>query len=803
MPLRVLSVNGVYKNWVITMNLGFSSRAPRAYEQNSFFRTGLKGLAFSLLITTAWVAPAPQAFAQQYQFNTVKIEGNQRIGDSAILSQAGIARGQAVSAGQLNDAFQRLNGSGLFESVAIAPQGRTLTITVVELPTINRISFEGNRRIKDEALASVVGSTSRRVFNPTQAEKDANAIAQAYSNEGRLSARVQPKVIKRNQNRVDLVFEIFEGDNIEVERLSFVGNRQYSDRRLRRVLGTKQAGLFRRLVRRDTYVADRIEFDKQVLRDFYFSRGYVDMRVNSVNAELTEERDGYFLGFNVQEGQQFQFGQITVTSELPNVDGDIYRELIKVKPGVVYSPTLVEADIARLERQAIRDGVDFMRVEPRVSRNDRDLTLDVEFVLSRGQRIFVERIDIEGNTTTLDRVVRRQFDSVEGDPFNPREIRQAAERIRALGYFETAEVNAREGNTPEQVVIDVDVEEKPTGSLNFGASFSSGDGPGVAISFAEQNFLGRGQQLSLSVSTASEARRYGLRFVEPSLLGRDVAFALNLDFSETNSSFSTYDTKRFSFQPSLTFPVSENGRLQLRYTAEEIEVTDQEDVENGSIIQGDIDAGGLWSSAIGYEYSYDTRRTGLDPNAGVLFRFSQDFAGLGGDQKYVRTVAKVIGEKKFLNEELTVRATLEGGALTWNSGTNRAVDRFILSTAQLRGFEPGGIGPRDATSAEGDTLGGNLYLVGRLEAEFPIGLPEEYGITAGVFYDVGNLWDLSDVNLSGGSVNGESGSFRHVIGFSIFWDTPVGPLQFNVSDAIRKETFDREQKFEVTLQTEF
>jgi outer membrane protein insertion porin family len=574
------------------------------------------------------------------------------------------------------------------------------------------------------------------------------------------------------------------------------------------VLGTKQAGIFRKLVRRDTFQAERIEFDKQVLRDFYFSRGYVDMKINSVNAQLTEERDGYFVGFNVQEGQQFQFGQISVTSELNGVDADVYGSIIKVKPGVVYSPTLVEADIARLERQAIRDGVDFMRVEPRVTRNERTQTLDVEFVLSRGQRIFVERIDIEGNTTTLDRVVRRQFDSVEGDPFNPREFRQAAERIRALGYFENAEVNAREGSSPEQVVVDVDVVEQPTGSLNFGGAFSSNDGLGVAISFAEQNFLGRGQSLFLNVTTATEARRYGLRFVEPALLGRDLAFSLEFDHSETNSSFSTYDSTRFMFQPSLTFPVSENGRLQLRYTAQQIEVTNRNDEDepqfNGAIIQQDINAGELVSSSIGYEYTYDTRRTGLDPNAGVLFRFSQDYSGLGGDQEYIRTVARVAGEKKFFNEELTIRASLEGGALAWRGGTNRAIDRFILSTNQLRGFEPGGIGPHDTNAAEGDTLGGNMYVVGRVEAEFPLGLPEEYGVRGGVFYDVGNLWDLSDVNLAGNTASGGgSGDFRHVIGVTLYWDTPFGPLQFNISDAIRKEEFDRDQKFEVTLLTEF
>ncbi|WP_255200167.1 outer membrane protein assembly factor BamA [Sulfitobacter sp. HGT1] len=749
------------------------------------------------------MVPGSPADAQEYTFSTIQIEGNNRIGDSAVLSRAGIARGKAVSGGELNDAYQRLQASGLFESVTIEPRGGTLVITVVEYPTINRVSFEGNARIKDEVLASVIDSDARRVFNPTQAEKDANAIAQAYSNDGRISARVQPKIIRRSQNRVDLVFEIFEGDNVEIERLSFVGNRVYSDRRLRRVLGTKQAGLFRILVKRDTFVADRTEADKQMLRDFYVSRGYVDMRISAVNAQLTEERDGYFVQYNVQEGQQFKFGEMTVSSTIEGVDAAAYQKIIKSKQGGVYSPTLVETDIARMERQAIRDGIDFMRIEPVVTRNDREQTLDVEYRITRGPRVFVERIDIEGNTTTMDRVVRRQFDSVEGDPFNPREIRASAERIRALGYFETADVNAREGSSPEQVVIDVNVEEKPTGSLNFGGSFSSADGVGLAISFAEENFMGRGQKLTLAVSTATDAQRYGLSFVEPSLLGRDVAFGLNLDYAQTNSSFSSFDSERFNFSPSLSFPVSENGRLQLRYGYEDFEMIARDVPVHGPVIGNDIAVGAQSASTIGYTYSYDTRRTGIDPTSGVLLQFGQDFAGLGGDSKFVKTAAKVIGEKKILNEEVTLRASLEGGALAWSSGTNRVVDRFVLGPSIMRGFEAGGIGPRDQSVGFDDPLGGNLYVVARFEAEFPVGLPEEYGISGGVFYDVGNLWDLSDVNTTGGTIVGEDGSFRHVVGLSLFWETPVGPLQFNVSKALKKETFDKEQKFEITLRTDF
>ncbi|MBQ0806174.1 MAG: outer membrane protein assembly factor BamA [Sulfitobacter sp.] len=755
------------------------------------------------MMSVAWMVPGSPADAQEYTFSTIQIEGNNRIGDSAVLSRAGIARGKAVSGGELNDAYQRLQASGLFESVTIEPRGGTLVITVVEYPTINRVSFEGNARIKDEVLASVIDSDARRVFNPTQAEKDANAIAQAYSNDGRISARVQPKIIRRSQNRVDLVFEIFEGDNVEIERLSFVGNRVYSDRRLRRVLGTKQAGLFRILVKRDTFVADRTEADKQMLRDFYVSRGYVDMRISAVNAQLTEERDGYFVQYNVQEGQQFKFGEMTVSSTIEGVDAAAYQKIIKSKQGGVYSPTLVETDIARMERQAIRDGIDFMRIEPVVTRNDREQTLDVEYRITRGPRVFVERIDIEGNTTTMDRVVRRQFDSVEGDPFNPREIRASAERIRALGYFETADVNAREGSSPEQVVIDVNVEEKPTGSLNFGGSFSSADGVGLAISFAEENFMGRGQKLTLAVSTATDAQRYGLSFVEPSLLGRDVAFGLNLDYAQTNSSFSSFDSERFNFSPSLSFPVSENGRLQLRYGYEDFEMIARDVPVHGPVIGNDIAVGAQSASTIGYTYSYDTRRTGIDPTSGVLLQFGQDFAGLGGDSKFVKTAAKVIGEKKILNEEVTLRASLEGGALAWSSGTNRVVDRFVLGPSIMRGFEAGGIGPRDQSVGFDDPLGGNLYVVARFEAEFPVGLPEEYGISGGVFYDVGNLWDLSDVNTTGGTIVGEDGSFRHVVGLSLFWETPVGPLQFNVSKALKKETFDKEQKFEITLRTNF
>ncbi len=795
-------------------NVGISC-GKRVKRTNILYR----GVSVIALTVTFGLGLSPNfAEAQNYRFNNVQVEGNQRIQSSTIVAYTGIERGKTVSAGKLNDAYQNILDSGVFESVELVPKGNTLVIKVTEFPTINKINFEGNRRIKDENLSEIIESSPRRVFDPAVAEQDAAAIAEAYGVQGRLASRVTPRIIRRSDNRVDLVFEISEGDTTEVERVSFLGNQVYSDRRLRRVLETKQAGFLRAFINKDTLIEDRIDFDKQVLRDFYLSRGYVDFRVNSANAEVTRERDAVFLVVDVSEGQQFSFGDITVTSDVPEADADEFRAALKSKPGIIYSPTIVEREIERLENLALRLGIDFLRIEPRVTRNDRDLTLDVEYALTRGPRVFVERIDIEGNTTTLDRVIRQQFRTVEGDPFNPREIRRTAERIRALGFFSESDVDVREGSSPEQVVVDVDVVEQPTGSLSLGGSYSVNDGFGIAVGLTENNFLGRGQRLSFSIATATESDEYILGFVEPHLLGRDLRFSFDLGLAESDSSFSEYDTKRAFFSPALSFKLSESSSLQMSYRWENSEMIARADgtFTGGTYpaaaptVVNEIAQGERSSSIVGLKYTYDSRLTGLDPNAGFLFEVGADYAGLGGDNEYLKTSTKFVAQKMILNEEVTLRATLETGALHWmGNNSSRSLDRYVLSPAIMRGFEPGGIGPRDVSArADGGTyndfLGGNVFAVARFDAEFPLGLPEELGLRGALFYDVGNLWGLNDVDTSGStSIVGRDGSFRHVVGFSILWTTGLGPLRFNFSKALKKEDFDQEQSFDLTLQARF
>lgn len=781
--------------------LGHSARAA-----SGILRPALIALFLGSVALTAPVGVP--AFAQSYSFSEVRVEGNEAVEPATIVAFAGIRRGETVSAAQLNDAYQGIVNSGLFESVELVPQGSTLVIRVVENPMINIVNFEGNARIKDEDLAEIAKSKGRLVYSPSQAEEDAAAIAEAYRLRGRIAATVDPKIIRRDGNRVDLVFEIIEGRVVEIERLSFVGNRAFSDRRLRQVLETKQAGLLRQIIQRDTFVAERLELDKQLLRDFYLARGYADVQILDATTDVARERDAFFVNFTIREGQQFRIGQVSTISEIDGVDSAEFEAVQRIRPGEVWSPALIDNNVARMENLALRKGLNFVRVDPRITRDERGGLLDVQFAITRGERIFVERIDIEGNTTTLDQVVRRQFRTVEGDPFNPREIRQAAERIRALGFFSDAQVEAEPGSSSDQVVVNVDVEEQPTGSLSLGASYGVESGIGFNIGLSEKNFLGRGQAVGVQITTGTDATEGSLSFTEPAFLGRDVALSFGLSYRETdNANSSNYDTRIGRFNTGLEFPVGELSRLQVRYSYQDSKISNSP-AGISAIIADEIAQGAVVTSALGYTWSYDTRISGLNPKGGVLLRFSQDFAGLGGDSEYLMTTGLALAETKVMQEEVTLRGIFEGGVITSLGDTNsRSTDRFFAN-GKIRGFESNGIGPRDMVVAGEDALGGNIFAVARFEADFPLGLPEEYGITGGVFLDVGSVWSLD--NADGGLTSGDgldivddSMNIRSSVGFSVFWTTPVGPLRLNFSKAIAKEDYDREQSFDLTISTQF
>lgn len=749
------------------------------------------------------------AYAQTTaRFSRVDVSGNQRIASDTIRAIAGISAGTRVTPGQINAAVQNLFDSGLFENVDVRPEGGRLIIDVVEYPTINEISIEGNRRLKDEDLIGLVGSVPRRAYSPLQAEADTLAITNAYAAAGRLAARVEPKIIRRSDNRVDLVFEVREGRVVEVNRINFTGNRQFSDRRLRRAIDSKQAGLFRAFVRRDTFIPERLEFDKEKLRNFYLKRGYIDADVLSSSADFARERDTFGVNFQVQEGQQYSFGELTITSPEPDVNVDDYASALKIQSGRVYNPELVNTTLERMDIVSARNGLPFVQAQPRVTRNDDTRTLDIEFELLRGQKLFIERIDIEGNSDTLDRVIRREFESIEGDPFNARKVRMAADRIRALGYFANVDVQTREGSGPDQVVIDVNVEEQPTGTLGFGVGYGTDDGLAGNVTLTEENFLGRGQTVGLTISTTSNNREFSFNFVEPKLYDRDLSLGLNLSYRTTENSNLSYSTERLLFRPSLSFPVGEFSRLSTSFILSSDEVTANDDASALIVNEN----GRRTTTALGLGYTYDRRNSPVDPTAGFVFSFDQTLAGGAGDSSYYKAVVNAKGYRSFYNEEVVLSAEIEGGLLkSFGGGTTSIIDRFQLGGNTLRGFESFGIGPRNVDADVGnpgtnfdEALGGNFYALARLEASFPIGLPEEYGIHGGLFFDVGSVWGLD--TTSAGGVNASSSDFelRSAIGVSIFWDTSLGPLRFNFAKPLEYvDGVDKTESFNFTIDTRF
>ena len=745
------------------------------------------------------------AEAQSYRFTSVVVEGNQNIDDATVVGFARIARSRAMSAGELNAAFQRVAGSGFFRNVEFEPRGNRLLIRVEEYPIINRVNFEGNRRIDDDEMRALVQSRPGAVYSPSQVEADAIAIAEAYAEQGRLAARITPRLIERGSGRVDVAFEVVEGRMVEFDRIGFVGNRSFSDRRLRNAIEAAQAGFASVLFRSDNFNASRIARDRQRLQDFYRSRGFPDAQVTSAVTELARERDSAFVTFTIREGQQYRFGRINVVSEIADIDVAPYQAAVRVRSGSLFTPEQMERLIEQVERVGHLSGQRFVRAEPRLSRNERDQTIDVTLALVRGDRVFIERIDIGGNVTTQDNVIRRQFHVAEGDPLNPREIREAAARIRRLGYFSQVNERIRGGSTPDQAVVDVQVEETTTGSLGFGLSYGANEGFGGNVSFSESNFLGRGQRVSFELSTVRNARTFDFSFTEPAFMDRELSLGLRLGYRTSTAGGATrFGTRDLQFSPTIGFPVSRYGRVSLRATLRRDEILLSADPTPPLADRLVGDDGRFNTTSLGLTYSFDTRGRGADPDRGFVLRFSPEVAGTPGDRRWARATVLAGYQQRILNGDVVLRAEAEAGAVV-HSDRSRINERFALTSDQMRGFRPYGIGPRgftedgDGNRTYSDGLGGNFFAVARFEAEFPIGLPQDYNITGGAFIDVGSLWGIDDPGL----FVEDSRSIRAAAGVSVFWDSPFGPLRFNFSRPLMREDYDRPQNFDLTLSTRF
>ncbi len=756
-------------------------------------------------LTLAFIAPtgvsaqlAVQQEARGQLVTEVVVIGNRRIEAATVESYLALRVGEPITEAGLNRSVRQLFDTGLFRDAAVAPDGGRLLVQVVENPSINRINFEGNDLISDEQLLGIVSSRPRRPYTRSGAEADAQELTEAYRRTGRYGAVVEPVIIEQADNRVDLVFEIVEGNITEVYSINFVGNEIYSDRRLRNVIDTSESGIFSPFVNTDVYDPDRLEFDKQLLRRYYLNNGYPDFSVLSAVAELAPDREGFYITFSVEEGELYTFGELDITVNTEGMDVEDYRPILPNLAGDTYDASVVEDVIDDITFRAGQDGFAFTNIRPLARRNEEERVIDIMFDLAEGPRVYVDRIDIEGNDRTIDRVIRRQFDIVEGDAFNAREIEKARRRIRGLGFFSEVAVRTERGDTEDRARVKVEVAEQPTGSLSFGVGYSSASGPVGEVSVSERNLLGRGQFLRARVQVANDSRVFDLTFREPAFLDRDLSAGFNIFYRDEDlDQESDFQLTSIGFEPSIGFPVSENARMSLFYQISDTDIRDIDATTSPLIAR---DEGSQTTSAIGARYTLDLRNDPLEPTGGYLLTLEGKAAGLGGGARYGQAITSAKTWTSFFDNEVVASAEVEaGGIFAFNSGV-RVTDRFFLGGDEFRGFAFGGLGPRDIASD--DALGGNYYAVLRTDISFPLGLPEELGFYGGLFADVGTVWHLDRTSAGGVTVD-DSAKLRASVGTSIFWDSSFGPLRLNFAVPLKKEQGDDTEFFRFTVGTRF
>ena len=727
--------------------------------------------------------------------NAIRVEGNQRIEAETVRSYMVIAVGDAFDAARQDRSLKNLFATGLFKDVKIRREGNTLIVRVIENPIINQIAFEGNKRIKDEILRAEVQLRQREVYTRTKVLADVSRIVDLYRRSGRFGATVEPKFIRLEQNRVDLVFEINEGVLTEIRRIGFIGNRRFSDSRLRDQILTKETVWYRFLTTDDTYDPDRLTFDRELLRRFYLSEGHADFRVVSAVAELTRDRTGFYVTFTVEEGERYRFGAISVDSKLRDLSVEQMLELVQSRTGDWYDADAVEETVQEITDAVGNLGFAFVDVRPRVKRDRVKLTIDLTYEIAEGPRVFVERINITGNVRTLDEVIRREFQLVEGDAFIAAKLRRSQQRIRNLGFFDKVDIDRVQGSSRDKAIVNVEVSEQSTGELTIGAGVSSADGLLADISIRERNLLGRGQNLRLGFAVSARRQELDLSFTEPYFLERDLAAGFDLFRRDRDiTDQGTFDEDSIGGTLRAGYPIADRLRQQIRYTVR------RDKIENVAASASRFirdQEGSRLTSSIGQVLTYDTRDSRLNPTEGYFLRLDQDLAGLGGDARYLRN--QVTGAYFYsVTDDWVVSVSATVGHIFGFAGEDVQInERFFIGGSTLRGFDTAGIGPRDRNTD--DALGGNLYLTETTELSFPLGLPSEFNIRGRVFTDIGTLTELDD---TGAEILDEA-SPRVTIGFGVSYVSPLGPILIDFGFPVVKEDFDKEETIRFSFGTRF
>ena len=733
----------------------------------------------------------------------VTVTGTQRVEISTVLTYIQIREGDPYDPAQIDQALKTLQGTGLFTSatrMSFDPVTSTLNISVVENPVINQVVFEGNSKVSDKDLTKEVEIKPRAIFTRAKVQADVQRIIEIYRRSGKFAARVDPQIIQRPQNRVDLIFSINEGETTGIARINFVGNKVFDSNTLKANIATEESAWWKFLASNDNYDPDRLAFDREQLRRFYANNGYADFKVVSAVAQLSPNREDFYLTFTVDEGVQYNFGKIQITSKIKELTEKELRPLIPVETGDLYEGEVVQKAIDDLTNAAGTKGYAFAEVHPRIQRDRANKKIDLIFDIVQGPRVYIERIDINGNARTLDKVIRREFRLVEGDAFNRVLIDRSRTRIRALGFFKDVDVKNVPGSQPDRTNLTVNVTEQSTGSLQVGLGYSSTTSLLGEISYTEQNLFGRGQNMRISVQASYITKSAQFSFTEPFFLDRELAAGFDLYQVQTNYEQSTFQSDVSAAVARLGFPISEYSTIGLSYTYKIEEVRPYE----GAPLDVQLAAGSASGSIIGFSYSYADLDDVRKPTTGATFTFSQSFAGFGGNLKYISTTSNFSTYRPFFDGSLVGSLSGRGGYITGYDGSLVPFnERFFMGGETFRGFSLAGVGARDLVAPQNTgALGGTVYAIGSLEARMPGLIPESYGIQAGLFSDFGTIGHLDNIftrtctgaQYSGiGSCVKDNLAFRASAGISIQWKSPVGPVQINLGLPIMKTEYDRAQ----------
>lgn len=737
-------------------------------------------------------APSVPHRAGQPIVAEISIEGAQRIEPETVRSYMVIKEGDPFDSARINQSLKALFATGLFADVTLSREGDSLVVRVVENPIINRIAFEGNARLEVALLQNEVQLRPRIVYTRTRVQNDVKRLLDLYRRTGRFAATVEPKVVQLPQNRVDLIFEIDEGALTGIRGISFIGNKAFSDRALREIIQTTQTRWYLFLTSNDTYDPDRLTFDRELLRRHYLKNGYADFRVISAIAELSPDRKDFFITFTIEEGKRYKFGKFDVVSKIKEIDAKDLKEVLEIESGDWYDAEAVDSAVISLTNAVGDKGFAFVDVRPQVQRDRKNNTINIGFEIREGARVYVERIDIDGNVRTLDRVIRREFKLVEGDAFRSTKLQRSKTRIQNLNYFSRVEVNSIPGSTPDKTIIKADVAEKSTGELSVGAGFSSSAGALADIKLRERNLLGRGLDFRVSLSLATARQSFDVGITEPYFMGKELAVGID-GFHTQSDVISEFRNVATGARLRAGYDLSEYLRHSVRYTIREDDVSD---VDSGASVFIRTEEGRRRSSIFEHSLTYDRRNSKVSPTDGYSLLLSNDIAGLGGDVKYLKTRVKALYYYPVWEEWVaSVRGEIEN--IVGLNDNVRVSDRFFLGGDKLHGFQPGGVGPRDLSTD--DALGGKQSYSATAELIFPLGLPKQFGVTGAVFTDVGTLTglDFESPNIV------DTGSIRWSAGVGFGWKSPFGPIRIDFSAPILKEDFDVTETVRFNFGTRF